>query len=138
MADGAHILVVEDDRDLRESLGDALRLEGYDVVCVEHGEAALRHLATGARPCVILLDLMMPVMDGWAFLSACRADPRCREIPIVVMSAAYDLHKHFKQLTAQGVRAVVAKPFDLQVLLALVQHYAPLDPQRSEDRGSSG
>jgi len=62
-----HILVVEDDKALRDSLREALELEGYAAVCVEHGKAALEHLATGARPCVILLDLMMPVMDGWTF-----------------------------------------------------------------------
>src|SRR5215467_12847724 len=88
MAGREHILVVEDDRDLRESLGDALRLEGYNVVCVEHGEAALRHLGTGARPCVILLDLMMPVMDGWTFRQHLLEDRDLSEIPVVLMTAA--------------------------------------------------
>jgi CheY-like chemotaxis protein len=83
-----YILVVEDDRDLREILGDALRLEGYDVVCVEHGEAALRHLETGARPCMILLDLMMPVMDGWAFRQEILKDQALALIPVVLMTAA--------------------------------------------------
>jgi hypothetical protein len=76
-----HILVVEDDRDLRETLCDALRLEGYEVVCVEHGAAALRHLTTGAKPCVILLDLMMPVMDGWTFRQEILKDSAWGEHP---------------------------------------------------------
>src|SRR6201986_1983716 len=83
-----YILVVEVVHDPREILADALRLEGYDVVCVEHGEAALRHLETGARPCVILLDLMMPVMDGWAFRRAMPENRRLADIPVVVMTAA--------------------------------------------------
>jgi len=136
-ATNRRILVIEDDQEIRSTLVELLQDEGYAVEAAGDGKKALDVLGRLSAS-AILLDLMMPVMDGWAFLSACRADPRCREIPIVVLSAAYDLHKHFKQLTAQGVRAVVAKPFDLQALLALVQHYAPLDPQRSEDRGSSG
>jgi CheY-like chemotaxis protein len=83
-----YILVVEDDLDLREILCDALRLEGYEVVSAEHGEAALRHLDTGARPCLILLDLMMPVMDGWTFRQEILKDASLASIPVVVMTAA--------------------------------------------------
>ncbi len=80
-----YILVVEDDKDLRDSLCEALELEGYAAVSAENGQAALRHLATGAQPCMILLDLMMPVMDGWTFRqellkdAACAADSRHRD-----------------------------------------------------------
>jgi CheY-like chemotaxis protein len=83
-----HILVVEDDIDLRATLCDALDLEGYVTICAENGEAALRHLASGARPCVILLDLMMPVMDGWTFRQEMLKDPSLASIPVIVMSAA--------------------------------------------------
>src|SRR5579863_8610418 len=82
-----YILVVEDDRDLREILCESLRLEGFEVVGAEHGEAALRHLQTGARPCVILLDLMMPIMDGWTFRERISRDRSLAQIPIIVMTA---------------------------------------------------
>jgi CheY-like chemotaxis protein len=85
---GEHILVVEDDRGVRESLSDALTLEGYEVTCAENGAVALRHLSGGQRPCLILLDLMMPVMDGWTFRSAMLGDPALADIPVIVMTAA--------------------------------------------------
>ena len=84
----SYILVVEDDTDLRDSLCDALEMESYQAVGVEHGQAALRHLRSGASlPCLILLDLMMPVMDGWTFRDAMLADPSLASIPVVVMTA---------------------------------------------------
>jgi CheY-like chemotaxis protein len=119
------ILVVEDDQDIRSTLVELLQDEGYAVEAVRDGQSALEAVGT-LHPSAILLDLMMPVMDGWAFLSACRGDARCRDIPIVVISAAYNLHRHVKQLTDQGVRAIISKPFDLQTLLTTVQRYAPI------------
>jgi CheY-like chemotaxis protein len=115
-----YILVVEDDRDLRESLCDALRLEGYQVVCVEHGEAALRHLGTGARPCVILLDLMMPVMDGWTFRQEILKDQALANIPVVVMTAA-------SAARAQAVvsDAVLFKPLQMDSVVEVVQEHCP-------------
>lgn len=115
-----HVLVVEDDRDLRDSLGDALRLEGYEVVCVEHGEAALRHLRTGARPFVILLDLMMPVMDGWTFRQELLKDRKLATIPVVIMTAA----------TASRVASVVAdnvifKPLEMGTVVGIIQNHRP-------------
>jgi CheY-like chemotaxis protein len=115
-----HVLVVEDDRDLRDSLADALRLEGYAVVCAEHGEAALRHLATGARPFVILLDLMMPVMDGWTFRQELLKDSELAQIPVVVMTAA----------TASRVASVEAdsilfKPLEMGALVGIIQGHRP-------------
>jgi len=115
-----HVLVVEDDRDLRESLADALRLEGYEVVCAEHGEAALPHLATGARPFVILLDLMMPVMDGWTFRQELLKDSELAKIPVVVMTAA----------TASRVATVTAdsvlfKPLEMGAVVGIIQGHRP-------------
>jgi len=121
------ILVVEDDHEIRSTLVELLQDEGYAVEAAGDGKKALE-IVGRLPPSAILLDLMMPVMDGWAFLSECRADPRCREIPIVVMSAAYNLPASIKQLTNHGVRAVIAKPFDVQALLRLVRRYAPLPP----------
>jgi CheY-like chemotaxis protein len=69
---------------------------------------------------------MMPVMDGWDFIVRCRALPRCRDIPIIVMSAGYTLRTAAERLCDLGARAVIAKPFDLDALVRLVQLYAPL------------
>jgi CheY-like chemotaxis protein len=115
-----HILVVEDDRDLREGLCEALRLEGYEVVCVEHGEAALRHLRTGVRPCVILLDLMMPVMDGWTFRQEILKDQALAAIPVVVMTAASPA-----QAKSVVSAAVLYKPLQMDTVVELLQVHCP-------------
>ena len=82
-----YILVVDDDYALRQSISEALELEGYDTVCVEHGEAALRHLEKADPPCLILLDLMMPVMDGQTFRQRILSRPALAGIPVVVLTA---------------------------------------------------
>lgn len=82
-----HVLVVEDDLDIREAVGDLLDEDGFQVSCAGNGREALERLARDALPDVILLDLRMPVMDGWAFKAALDAEPRLRPIPVVVMSA---------------------------------------------------
>jgi CheY-like chemotaxis protein len=115
-----HILLVEDDKDLRESLGEALRFEGYEVVCVEHGEAALRYLGTGARPCVILLDLMMPVMDGWTFREQMLKDPALAPIPVVVMTAASTARA---RLVVSN--AILFKPLRMDSVVEAVQAHCP-------------
>ena len=118
------ILVVEDNHEIRSAVVELLRDEGYAVEVAGNGKAALdivgkQHLSA------ILLDLMLPVMDGWAFLSECRSNPRCRDIPIIVMSAAHNLELQVKRLKQQGVGAVIAKPFDVEALLGVVQRFAP-------------
>jgi CheY-like chemotaxis protein len=115
-----HILVVEDDRELRDSLCEALRMEGYTVVCVEHGAAALRHLQTGARPCVILLDLMMPIMDGWTFRKTLLADQDLAAIPIIVMTAATPA-----RLTGMDSQTVLYKPLQMDAVVSVVQEHCP-------------
>jgi CheY-like chemotaxis protein len=115
-----YILVVEDDRDLREILCDALELEGYAVVCVEHGAAALRHLETGARPCVILLDLMMPVMDGWTFRREMLSHESLARIPVVVMTAVGGSRADSIQSDA-----TLHKPLEIGAVVDAVQGYCP-------------
>lgn len=115
-----HILVVEDDRSLREILCDALELEGYDVVCVEHGEAALRYLESGARPCVILLDLMMPVMDGWTFRREISKNDELADIPVVVMTAA----GHARAAAIESA-AILHKPLEIDTVIEVVQEHCP-------------
>ena len=113
-----YILVVEDDRDLREILGESLELEGYDVVSAEHGQAALQKLETGPRPCLILLDLMMPVMDGWTFRERILEDASLASIPVVVMTAAGpDSTKTIRS------DAILHKPLDMAAVVdALHEH----------------
>jgi CheY-like chemotaxis protein len=81
------VLVVEDDPDLREMMEQMLHLEGFATLTAPNGQEALNLLRAGAPVKVILLDLMMPVMDGWEFRRCQRADPKLADIPVVVMSA---------------------------------------------------
>jgi CheY-like chemotaxis protein len=102
------ILVVDDDEAIRESLGDCLRDEGYDVLVACNGAQALALMAR--RPCLVLLDLMMPVMSGWEVLETMHEDPRYAGIPVVVISA----------MAAPGVAGHVQKPIDVHELLNVV------------------
>jgi CheY-like chemotaxis protein len=115
MAD--YILIVEDDPDVRGALCEALE-EEIDVVCVEHGEAALRYLGSHPVPCVILLDLMMPVMDGWTFRAAVLRDPKLAKIPVIVMTAA-----GAERAATVEATYVVPKPLDLGKVVNIVERY---------------
>ena len=115
-----HILIVEDDRDLRTSLCDALVLEGFHVATAEDGVAALRHLESGARPCLILLDLMMPVMDGRSFREHQLQIPALAQIPVVVFSAYQDVAQRASDMNVAGH---LVKPLKLPDLLRTIQQY---------------
>jgi len=109
------VLVVDDDPDILEAICEILGMEGYRVAQARHGAEALARVAA-ERPDVILLDLMMPVMDGVAFAEALRTrHPGC-DIPVLVISADANPER------AGGLqaRAFLAKPFDLETLLAQV------------------
>jgi CheY-like chemotaxis protein len=105
------VLVVDDDRGVRELLTRSLSFEGFDVMEAANGQDALTQLRTGRRPGVIVLDLRMPVMDGWAFRVAQRADPRIARIPVVILSGA-DAHR-FQEIEAV---AALEKPVSLSQL----------------------
>ena len=123
------VLIVEDDDDIRESLVEFLEEHGYRPVEAHHGRDALHKLSASAhRPRLIVLDLMMPVMDGWTFVEECHRRMCCTEVPIVVTSASHDLPKTAERLRSFGVRTCLAKPFDVDGLLALVERYAPSAP----------
>ena len=81
------VLIVEDDEDLREMMAQLLTLEGFQTATVANGQEALAYLHASARPEVILLDLMMPVMDGWEFRRRQQADPDLAGVPVIVLSA---------------------------------------------------
>jgi len=82
------VLVIDDDRNVAEALMEVLESEGYEVQTADNGRSALNQLRGGLRPCAILLDLMMPVMDGWDFRHEQMRDADLKEIPVVVISAA--------------------------------------------------
>lgn len=82
------IMVVDDDPDIRETLCLLLEAEGHVVVCSANGEEALEQLRQGVRPCLILLDLMMPVMDGFQFRTEQQSDAALAPIPVVAITAA--------------------------------------------------
>ena len=121
--DHAHrILVVDDNGNTRDSLCLLLQSEDYDADGVENGREALRVLRDGYDACLILLDLMMPVMDGWAFRVEQRQDPNLRDIPVVVLSAAMDPAQEAARL---GAIAGLGKPLNIARLLNLVAQYCP-------------
>ena len=114
------VLVVEDDDDVREALLFLLEDEGVHAVGATDGRDALEKIENGLRPALILLDLMMPVMDGWAFRAAQLADPRLAQIPVVILSAATDVDRHAAQLR---VDEYLVKPLDMPLLLDAVERH---------------
>jgi len=111
-------MVVEDDDDTRDLIVEVLRDDGYEVFSAPNGRDALTSVRSlGAPPALILLDLMMPVMNGWQFLDERTRDAALAAVPVVVLSA-----DPARQLAAgHGVVAVIGKPFDLSRLLRLVR-----------------
>jgi two-component system chemotaxis response regulator CheY len=112
------ILLVEDDIDVREALVEALRDKGYEVDTAVDGLQALERLRGGARPGVILLDLMMPRMDGAEFRTAQRADPALAHLPVVLLSADARMDDKARVLDVQGA---IRKPIDLVQLTAAIE-----------------
>jgi len=111
------VLVVDDEADLRLNMKMFLESEGFDVVVAKHGRSALELLeASEGLPSLILLDLMMPVMDGWEFRYQQVQSYKFKDIPVVAMSAG----AHSRAIE---VNAVIKKPFDLDQLLATVHHF---------------
>lgn len=136
MADAGHIMIVEDDFAIRETVADVLEGEGFEVTRAANGEEALRRLHDGsAPPGVILLDLMMPVMDGWSFLCAQRSDPAIAEIPVVVTSAEDGAEDALARL---GPAGFLAKPFELDRLLAVVGRYCARAGGAAASRTAAG
>ena len=115
-------MLVEDDFAIRETVADVLEGEGFEVTCASNGAEALRRLGDGsAQPGLILLDLMMPVMDGYQFRSAQSRDPRIADIPVVVFSAGAGPEVC---LTPLAPAAYLPKPFELHRLIDVVERYA--------------
>ncbi len=119
--DGHHpLLVVEDDYDIRYALALVLESEGFTVVGAANGQEGLERLRSGERPCLILLDLMMPTMDGWQFRAQQAGDPALGSIPVVVISAD---GKVPQKAAALGAAAYLKKPIDFDALIETVRRY---------------
>jgi CheY-like chemotaxis protein len=114
----ATVLIVEDDLDTREMLGRFLELEGFQVETAENGKRALERLGSGVGACVILLDLMMPVMDGWQFRQEQIRNSALADIPVIVVSAAG--RERLEKIQAD---AYLSKPVDLDELLGCVTQF---------------
>jgi CheY-like chemotaxis protein len=113
------VLVVDDDPDILDAVCDILDTEGYRIARARHGGEALERVEREV-PGIILLDLMMPVMDGVTFAAALRQRPGGREIPIVVISA----EGNPARAASVGAQGYLAKPFDIDALLAYVAQHA--------------
>ena len=114
----ACILIVDDQPDARAMLDLLLRTQGYTTEQAGNGLEALERLHT-CEPCLVLLDLMMPVMNGWEFLEARSAMPDLSKVPVVVVSAAGD------KANAAHVAGFIKKPADLERLLQEVERHRP-------------
>lgn len=116
--------MVDDDRDIRDTLAVVLELEGYPTICAENGQAALDLLEkTEELPALILLDLMMPVMDAWQFRARQKRDERLRRLPVVIISAGGNVEQKAQNLGAAGW---LRKPLTIEELLNAVK--AVLEP----------
>jgi len=111
------VLVVDDNPEIRSSLEEVLGEEGYAVVGVADGQEALDYLTANEEPRVILLDLMMPVMDGWQFRAEQKKNPKLANIPVIVISAMADAAQDI------GAERVLSKPLSPEILLRAVKDY---------------
>jgi len=117
------ILVVDDDDDIRDALQDVLESEGYKTLGAANGREALDLLHTSTdRPSLVLLDLMMPEMDGWEFLMKVDAEPELRGMPVALMSAHPSVRKALdKGRNDASSRLLLPKPLNLLRLLSVVR-----------------
>jgi two-component system cell cycle response regulator DivK len=117
------ILIVEDQEDNRTILRDVLSMAGYDLIEAFNGEDAVR-LAQGERPDLILMDIQLPLMDGYEATRRIKATPELTSIPIIAVTS-YALSGDDAKARAVGCDAYVAKPFSPRELLARVREFLP-------------
>lgn len=112
------IMVIEDDDDIRELLKDVLEGEGYHLVTAANGAEGLDILSQIPKPCVILLDMMMPVMDGWTFSEETKKNLQYKNIPLLAITAFAD-----KLAPKDRFYGVLKKPLRMDLLLDLIRHH---------------
>lgn len=121
-----YILVVEDSPDLRDLIFELYRIEGYPVQTAQNGQDALDFLSKAEKlPCVILLDLMMPGMDGFKFREIQKQDPRLAKIPVLIMTA--DAHAKDKAKKAEA-NGFLKKPVEAETLIKVAEKFCPKPP----------
>jgi CheY-like chemotaxis protein len=130
MVKSAYVLVVEDDVSLAETVGSLLRSEGYQIEVATSAGDALDRLQATELPCLILLDLLMPEVDGFTFLRRQRADTRLAKVPVCVMSALIARDGPFPG----QADCALAKPIDQDLLREVVRRYCTPPP----DAAASG
>ncbi|AUX41618.1 chemotaxis protein CheY [Sorangium cellulosum] len=113
---GKRILIVDDDAAIRRTLGELLEEEGYAVASAANGREALACLRDDPSFALVLLDLMMPVMDGFQFRAEQKSDPALASLPVVVMTARGGMDR-----AGLDAEAVVSKPFDLLLLMGAIE-----------------
>jgi CheY-like chemotaxis protein len=116
------ILVVEDDDDAREAMVALLQMKGYRAVPAGNGKEALDYLHKAPVPDLIILDLWMPVMDGWQFRAEQIKDPRLKKVPVIVVTALSDRDD-------LDANEVIIKPVDVDRLLTSVSQYCRREPR---------
>jgi CheY-like chemotaxis protein len=114
----ATVLVIDDDAEIRQALLELLEDEDYAVVLAANGKEALDLITGGLKPDVILLDVMMPVMDGWHFLSARLGHPELIEVPIIIISAGQEAEHEARKV---GVFEVARKPLHVDDLIRRIE-----------------
>jgi CheY-like chemotaxis protein len=110
----ACVLLVEDEPELREAMATTLRLEGHRVKTASDGMQALDQLRDGYLPAVVVLDLVMPVLNGVEFLKIARGDERLRSLPVITITST-------EEELPFGAQAIIRKPADMDVLLGMVE-----------------
>lgn len=111
------ILIVEDDIDIREAMSEILKSEGHPTAEAFNGAEALKYLRNNPQPCLVILDMMMPIMNGRQFLDIFRLEPKNDSTPVVIISAIAD------RIDTTGANEFIRKPLDLSNLITVVQKY---------------
>jgi CheY-like chemotaxis protein len=144
------IVVIDDDDDIREAVQEVLQAEGYTTLGAANGQEAIQMLRdTDERPCLILLDLMMPVMDGWEFLKEIDEEPKLHDVPVAIMSAHPSIRKAFEDRRRKGrstelllhgsTLMLLPKPLNLLKLLSVAREVClGLAPSRRLKRVDPG
>lgn len=114
------IMVIEDDEDIRELMKAMLEAEGYYPITASNGEEGFALLSQVPKPCMILLDMMMPIMDGWTFSEEAKKNSLYKSIPLLAVTAFAD------QITSkENFFGVLKKPIRVDLLLDIVRHHCP-------------
>jgi len=128
------ILIVDDEAEIAETIGEVLQAAGYDTASAANGLEALERLRTGPHPDLILLDLSMPVLDGWGFRREQQAMPDLAAIPVVVVTADGDARRKATSLQADGF---LRKPCSIRALLDEIERHLPPPGGGSMDLGKA-